>query len=58
MTKPPNLTERGAQIKIKQQFGVSIQLEHIGVGDYNEGRQQWPVYVSAGALSPDTYWVS
>lgn len=57
MTKD-NLTERGAQRKIAEQFGVFVRLEHIGVGDFNPGRQQWPVYVNAGSMSPDIYWVS
>ncbi len=53
-----NLTERGAQYKITKQYGISIRLEYIGVGDFNVRRNQWPVYVSSGNASPDVYWVS
>lgn len=52
-----NLTERGAQRKIKEQFYVDIDIEFIGVGDYNESRGGWPVYVSGGPY-PDIYWVN
>lgn len=56
MKNPNGLTERGAQRKIWEQYDVKVKLENIGVGDYNDSRKQWPVYVSSGG-SPDIYWV-
>lgn len=53
-----NLTEVGAQRKIAEQYGVAVPVKHIGVGDFNPGRNQWPVYVNSGSASPDLYWVS
>jgi hypothetical protein len=52
------LTERGAQRKIKDQYGEAVLLSSIGVGDFNPGRQQWPVYVSGGSIAPVIYWVT
>lgn len=52
------LTELGAQRKIADQYGVSVPIKHIGVGDFNPGRKEWPVYVNSGSASPDIYWVS
>jgi hypothetical protein len=52
------LTELGAQRKIADQYGVSVPIKHIGVGDFSPGRKEWPVYVNSGSASPDIYWVS
>lgn len=56
--KQPELTVLGAQRKIDEQHGVKVPRDRISVGDFNEGVDGWPVYVSSGSISPDTYWVT
>lgn len=55
--KQPELTVLGAQRKISEQFDVQVHRDRISVGDFNEGRNAWPVYVSGGSISPDLYWI-
>lgn len=56
--KQPELTVLGAQRKLREQFDVAAHRSLIGVGDFNTGRNAWPVYVSSGSISPDTYWIT
>lgn len=56
--KQPELTVLGAQRKLDEQHGVSVHRDLIGVGDFNEGRNAWPVYASVGSTqAPSLFWI-
>ncbi len=53
------MTERGAQRRIKEQYGCSVRLCSIGVGDFNASRKQWPIYVTGEFCNaPSIYWIT